>query len=80
MAYDNTNSGALFANTTKVEGDKRPDYKGMIDVNGVTYQIAGWVREMKKEGREGEKFLSLKIELPKPKTGGPAIKSGDIPF
>lgn len=56
--YDNTNSGALFMNE-KAGNDKRPDRKGTINVEGVEYNISGWIRE-KKNG--GEKFLSLKIE------------------
>jgi hypothetical protein len=56
--YDNTNTGALFMND-KAGNDKRPDRKGTINVEGVEYQLSGWIRE-KKNG--GEKFLSLKIE------------------
>lgn len=60
MSYDNTNSGVLFRNEQKQEGDKRPDYTGKIDVDGTEYRLAGWVRE----GRKG-KFLSLKISEPR---------------
>lgn len=56
--YDNTNTGALFIND-KAGNDKRPDRKGTLNVEGVEYQISGWIRE-KKNG--GEKFLSLKVE------------------
>lgn len=56
--YDNTNTGALFIND-KGGNEKRPDRKGTLNVEGVEYQISGWIRE-KKNG--GEKFLSLKVE------------------
>ncbi len=37
--YDNTNSGALFKNNTKEEGDSRPDMTGVVDVNGKEYRL-----------------------------------------
>lgn len=56
MTYQNKpNSGALFRN--KKSSDKQPDWKGDVDLNGVTYELAGW----EKEGRNGT-FLSLKIQ------------------
>ena len=82
--YDNTNSGALFKND-KGDNEKRPDYKGNINVDGQEFYISAWLREAK----SGKKFMSLKVE-PKdkdaaPKTGGkPEFKSEcddqDIPF
>lgn len=56
--YDNTNTGALFIND-KGGNEMRPDRKGTLNVEGVEYQISGWLRSPKKGG---EKFLSLKIE------------------
>ena len=56
MSYDNTNKGALFKNTRK-EGEKHPDYRGEINVNGVDLEIAAWLRESKK----GQKYLSLSV-------------------
>ena len=54
--YDNTNSGALFVND-KQGNDKRPDWRGSLDVNGVQYWISGWERE----GRSGA-LISLRVE------------------
>ena len=60
MSYEQQdNSGTLFRNTRKQEGDKLPDYNGTIKVDGVEKQIAGWVRQ----GAKGT-FLSLKISEP----------------
>ena len=56
--YDNTNTGALFRND-KDGNEKRPDYKGSLDVNGEQFWISAWIRESKNDGR---KFMSLKIE------------------
>jgi hypothetical protein len=57
--YDNTNKGVLFINSYK-ENSKQPDVKGELDVEGVAYKMAGWIRT-KKESTE--KFFSLSIEL-----------------
>lgn len=54
--YDNTNRGILFPNDKK-GNEKAPAHKGKLDVEGVEYEIAAWV----KEGRKGE-FLSLSIK------------------
>ena len=60
MSYEQQdNSGTLFRNTRKQEGDKQPDYNGTIKVDGVEKQIAGWVRQ----GAKGT-FLSLKVSEP----------------
>ena len=56
--YDNTNTGALFKND-KEGNDKRPDYKGKIDIGGREYWLSAWVRT-KKDG--SGKYLSLKAE------------------
>jgi len=56
--YDNTNSGVLFKND-KGGNDKRPDYKGNLDVNGQEFRISAWIKT-KKDG--SGKFMSLKIE------------------
>jgi hypothetical protein len=56
--YDNTNSGVLFKND-KAGNDKRPDYKGNLDVNGMEFRISAWIKT-KKDG--SGKFMSLKVE------------------
>ena len=61
--YDNTNSGVLFANNYKEEGDSRPDFVGSLDVNGAEYRLAGW----KNTSKAGKRYISVKVEEPKPK-------------
>ena len=56
--YDDSNSGALFAND-KEGNDRRPDYKGKLNVAGKEYRISGWIRTPKSGGK---KFMSLKVE------------------
>lgn len=59
MSYDNTNSGVLFQND-KGDNDKRPDYKGKLNVDGKDYELAGWKRQ-----KGTTTYLSLKISEPK---------------
>jgi hypothetical protein len=61
MPYDNRNSGVLFKNDRK-EKDTHPDYTGKLDVGGVAYQIAAWIRTGKSGKNEGKKFMSLQIK------------------
>jgi hypothetical protein len=81
MYEQQDNSGALFRNNKKQEGDKLPDYNGTIKINGVEKQIAGWVRQ----GAKGS-FLSLKISEPyKKPLDAKVVKtktedSDDLPF
>jgi hypothetical protein len=63
--YDNTNTFALFKND-KEGVEKRPDYKGNLNVDGVEYWVSAWIRTASKTGN---KFLSGQI---KPKEDKPA--------
>ena len=54
--YDNTNSGALFANKKKSK-DSDPLYRGSVDVEGIEYWVSSWVNISK----AGEKYMSLKL-------------------
>lgn len=65
MAYDNSNSGALFKNLQKEPGDKRPDYKGFAEVNGQKVEVAAWIRTAGEQAKNpGQKFMSLKFQEP----------------
>jgi uncharacterized protein (DUF736 family) len=59
MPYDNTNRGVLFSNADKKTSEKHPDYKGNINVGGVEFDIAGWIKTAKESGK---KFMSLSIQ------------------
>ena len=84
MTYDNNNSGVLFRNVKKQEGDKLPDYRGTAEVNGVQLEIAAWIKVGKNDGK---KFMSLKFQPPyrKPDPGAfvpppPKIVEEGVPF
>lgn len=86
--YDNNLSGVLFKND-KEGNEKRPDYKGSAEIEGVQYWVSAWIRD----GAKG-KFMSMKYErkdqqaAPKPAASAPVASSGygsvddglDIPF
>jgi len=79
MSFENKPGfGALF----KVDDKKSPngpDYRGTFaDPNGVSYEIAGWL----KDGKRGE-FLSLKVSLPRERPADraePAQAASNNPF
>lgn len=83
--YDNTNSGAIFANDRK-EKDTHPDRTGSINIEGVEYWINGWLKKTK----DGKPFLSVSLrrkdEGAKPASAKPATATAhaddgdDIPF
>ena len=79
--YDNTNRGALFRND-KQGNDKRPDYKGKLNVTvgegpekiSVDFRLSGWL----KTSKDGQtKFLSLQAELPE-EAAKPAPKAKPV--
>ncbi len=54
--YDNNLTGVLFKND-KGDNEKRPDYKGSAEIEGVQYWVSAWIRD----GAKG-KFMSMKYE------------------
>lgn len=62
--YSNENTGVLFQND-KDGNEKRPDYRGKLNVEGVDFEIAGW----KRLSKAGKPFLSLKISEPRQTSG-----------
>jgi uncharacterized protein (DUF736 family) len=83
MNFDNSNRGALFRND-KGGNERRPDYRGTINVGGKDYDLSGWLKASKK----GDKYLSLSIQPKRDRAFGaveptvPAETSFDdeIPF
>lgn len=76
--YDNTNSGVLFKND-KEGNEKRPDYKGSINVGGTEFWLSAWIKDSAKG-----KFMSLSVQ-PKenrqsPRQAAPAQDFDDAPF
>ena len=72
MTYQNRpGSGALFSNNRK-EKDSHPDYRGDICLpDGTVFKLAGWL----KQGKDGRKFLSLKVDEPREQTD--SFRGGD---
>ncbi len=72
MAYEQKPGQGSMFRADKKGVENRPDYEGTANIDGTTYRIAGWI----KEGAKG-KWLSLKIEVPRPAAPKPA---DDDPF
>ena len=78
MDYDNTNRGALFKNDDK-QSENYPDYKGMINIDGVEYWLSSWI----KTSKQGNKFMSLSVQpkqASKPSKQAPKQTQQDDPF
>lgn len=57
MAYEpKEGSGALFKND-KADNPARPDYRGDIMLNGVLYEISGWIKPLPSNAEK--RFMSL---------------------
>ena len=81
MEYDNTNRGVLFRNESANDENKQPYMTGKLNVEGKELQIAGWM----KESKAGRKFLSLRVQEPKPQevkatNNSTTSTTDDIPF
>ena len=71
--YDNNLTGALFRNKDKfgTDGDivqgkeKHPDYTGNAEVDGIKYNVAGWMQKSPK----GMSYMKLKLSIPQPQGG-----------
>lgn len=85
MAYDDTNSGALFRNKQK-KTDRHPNLRGSINIEGKEYWVSGWTKEIKNGENAGDKMISLSV-TPKDDTPASTGSQGatnndfdDIPF
>ena len=56
--FENTNRGVLFKNDRKTEGDKKPEYTGSLNVDGVEFFLDAWL----KVGKSGAKFMSVSVK------------------
>ena len=75
MAYDNTNTGALFKNTRK-ESDKGPDYRGQLNVGGTEFWVAAWL----KKSKEGKPYMSLAVTKKEGTVREKPKEDSEIPF
>lgn len=55
--YDDTNKGALFVND-KQGNDKRPDFRGRLNVGGAEFWLSAW----KEKSKKGVSYLSLRVQ------------------
>ena len=73
--FDNTNRGVLFKNDRKVEGDKKPEYTGSLNVDGVEFFLDAWL----KVGASGKKFMSVSVKRKDKQTAAaPAAKPAPV--
>jgi len=72
--YDNTNTGAMFPNTYKEDGDKRPDHTGNLNVDGKEFKIAAW----QSTSKAGNDYLSVRIN--EPEMSDSSSDTDEIPF
>ena len=68
MEYDNTNTIIVFKND-KDGNDKKPDYKGKVNVDGVEKEVALWIGKTKNgnemlKGKVQEPFKTTKQDMP----------------
>jgi len=64
--------GLIFKNKFKKPGDKQPDFRGVITINGQELELALWA----KKDKNGQTYFSTPEELKppraqKPKDDGP---------
>lgn len=65
MAYQpKEGSGALFK-SDKGDNPARPDYRGDIMLNGILYEISGWIRPLPRDA--SQKFMSLSGKVKQPR-------------
>lgn len=58
MTYENKDdTGVLFKNKDKEEGDNRPDYTGTLVQNGQERRLAAWLKKSKK----GTPYMSIQV-------------------
>jgi hypothetical protein len=59
VSYDNNNRGAIWRNDRK-EKDTHPDFKGELNVNGVSYWVSAW--ERKPDAKSTAPALSFSVK------------------
>lgn len=57
--YDNTNKG-IFSKNDRKSHDAQPDYRGVINIEGVEYYLSGWIKVNRQDA--SKRFISLSIQ------------------
>jgi len=79
MAYDNTNTGALFK-AKEQPTEKHPGYTGTINVDGREYYLSAWIKESEKVGKYFSLSVKAKDEKPERATEKLEKMRDDLPF
>lgn len=67
MAYEQRdNSGTLFKNERKVEGDNKPNMTGKAMIGGVMYFFDAWTKEGAKGRFQSVSFKRMDTQAPAP--------------
>lgn len=69
MAEKNQNTIAIFKNADKKK-ENSPDYSGSVEINGVKYRTALWL----KQSKTGTPYLGGLVELVEEKSATPQAK------
>lgn len=85
MAYEpKDGAGALFKND-KGDNPARPDYRGDLMVNGVLYEVSGWIKPL--PSNTEKRFMSLSAKPKQAQQPQPTkprqrqeMPDDDIPF
>ena len=82
MAYEQPpDTGSLFKNKYKEDGDKKPEFTGEGNLHGRPTKLAIWV----KVDKNGQKYLFIKASEPETKqqtaaAAPPDLSGDDFPF
>ena len=78
MAYEQRdNSGTLFKNERKTEGDNKPNMTGKAMIDGVMYFFDAWTKEGAKGRFQSVSFKRMDTQAPAP---APVSDSDKPPF
>jgi hypothetical protein len=72
---DYTNKGTVWKNQYKEKGDKKPDFKGIVNVEGKEYEIAQWYYPEK-----GDKKACFSIQIQPKQDNSKGLSNDDLPF
>lgn len=66
MQYDNTNRGAIWKNEDRRPDKNDPHFQGVVNVNGVDFQLSGWLPDPERKGPKTP-AMTFSVRESKPK-------------
>jgi single-stranded DNA-binding protein len=67
----------MLKKNDRKEKDSHPDYRGVINIEGVDYWLSGWIKTGKEGSKmEGQKFFSLAVQPMDDQRGGGGDRGG----